>query len=170
METFDITVIGSGPGGNVAAIRSAQLGYKTEIRLATSGDYPRIMEIWESAVKATHGFLAEEDFIYFKEVIPKDYLPNLEVFLLIENRESVGFSSVSEGNLEMLFIHNEYRSKGYGKSLFQFMDETNGITKVDVNEQNYQAIGFYEKLGFKKAGRSENDGSGKDYPIIHMVR
>ncbi len=128
------------------------------------------MEIWESAVKATHSFLAEEDFIYFKEVIPKDYLPNLAIFLLIENRESVGFSSVSEGNLEMLFIHNEYRGKGYGKSLFQFMDETKGIIKVDVNEQNYQAIGFYEKLGFRKVGRSEKDGSGKDYPIIHMLR
>ncbi|MFC7345702.1 GNAT family N-acetyltransferase [Chryseobacterium zhengzhouense] len=140
----------------------------TQIRLATLEDYPRIMEIWESAVKATHDFLAEEDFIYFKEVIPKDYLPNLEVFLLIENGEPVGFSSVSEGNLEMLFIHNDYRGKGYGKSLFQFMDETKGITKVDVNEQNYQAIGFYEKLGFRKTGRSEKDGSGKDYPIIHM--
>ncbi|MDP9955474.1 dihydrolipoamide dehydrogenase [Epilithonimonas hungarica] len=31
METFDITVIGSGPGGYVAAIRSSQLGYKTAI-------------------------------------------------------------------------------------------------------------------------------------------
>ncbi|UQB69315.1 dihydrolipoyl dehydrogenase [Epilithonimonas zeae] len=31
METFDITVIGSGPSGYVAAIRSAQLGYKTAI-------------------------------------------------------------------------------------------------------------------------------------------
>lgn len=31
METFDITVIGSGPGGYVAAIRCAQLGYKTAI-------------------------------------------------------------------------------------------------------------------------------------------
>ncbi|WP_241254755.1 hypothetical protein [Sphingobacterium sp. DR205] len=50
-----------------------------QIRLATVEDYPRIMEIWESAVKATHDFLAEEDFTYFKEAIPKDYLPNLEV-------------------------------------------------------------------------------------------
>ncbi|WP_411973669.1 GNAT family N-acetyltransferase [Sphingobacterium sp. Lzh-3] len=142
----------------------------TQIRLATTGDYPGIMEIWESAVRATHDFLAEEDFIYFKEIIPKVYLPHLEVFLLIENGKPIGFSSVSEGNLEMLFIHNDYRGKGYGKSLFQFMDETKGITKVDVNEQNYQAIGFYEKLGFRKSGRSEKDGSGKDYPIIHMLR
>ncbi|MFC4163186.1 GNAT family N-acetyltransferase [Epilithonimonas zeae] len=142
----------------------------TQIRLATLEDYPRIMEIWESAVKATHGFLAEEDFIYFKEVIPKDYLPNLEVYLFILQNQPVAFASVSEGSLEMLFVHNDYRGKGYGKGLIQFMDETKGIKKVDVNEQNYLAVGFYENLGFRKAGRSEKDGSGKDYPIIHMVR
>lgn len=31
MEEFDIAVVGSGPGGYVAAIRSAQLGYKTAL-------------------------------------------------------------------------------------------------------------------------------------------
>ncbi|SFD66821.1 dihydrolipoamide dehydrogenase [Flavobacterium phragmitis] len=31
MEEFDIAIIGSGPGGYVAAIRSAQLGYKTAL-------------------------------------------------------------------------------------------------------------------------------------------
>lgn len=139
-----------------------------QIRLATSEDYPRIMEIWESAVKATHDFLAEEDFNYFKEVIPRDYLPNLEVYLIINNDEAQGFASVAEGNLEMLFIHNDVRGKGLGKELYQFMKEKTGLTKVDVNEQNPQAIGFYEKLGFKQIGRSEKDGSGKDYPIIHM--
>lgn len=66
METFDITVIGSGPG------------------------------------RATHDFLLEEDLSFFKRAIPKDYLPNLEVSLLIENGKPIGFSSVSEGNLEML--------------------------------------------------------------------
>lgn len=31
MSQFDVTVIGSGPGGYVAAIRAAQLGFKTAI-------------------------------------------------------------------------------------------------------------------------------------------
>jgi putative acetyltransferase len=120
------------------------------IRLAGTNDYPKIMEIWESAVKATHDFLAEEDFNYFKEAIPRDYLPNLEVFLITENDDAKGFASVAEGNLEMLFIHNDNRGKGYGKKLYEFMKEKTGLTKVDVNEQNPQAIGFYEKMGFKK--------------------
>lgn len=138
------------------------------IRLANAEDYPRIMEIWESAVQATHDFLAEEDFNYFKEAIPRDYLPNLEVYLITENDDAKGFASVAEGNLEMLFIHNNDRGKGYGKALYKFMKEKTDLTKVDVNEQNPQAIGFYEKMGFKKVGRSEKDGSGKDYPLIHM--
>lgn len=112
------------------------------IRLATAEDYPGIMEIWESAVKATHDFLAEEDFNYFKEAIPRDYLSNLDVYLITENDNAKGFASVAEGNLEMLFIHNDARGKGYGKTLYQFMKEKTGLTKVDVNEQNPQAIGF----------------------------
>src|SRR5437868_3863451 len=31
MQNFDVVVIGSGPGGYVAAIRSAQLGFKTAL-------------------------------------------------------------------------------------------------------------------------------------------
>lgn len=138
------------------------------ITVAVSEDYPRIMEIWESAVKATHNFLTEEDFNYFKEIIPKDYLPNLEIYLIFEHELIQGFASVSEGNLEMLFIHDDVHGKGFGKELYRFMKEKTGLTKVDVNEQNPQAIGFYEKMGFKQIGRSEKDGSGKDYPIIHM--
>ncbi|MDQ1163177.1 putative acetyltransferase [Chryseobacterium sp. SORGH_AS 447] len=139
-----------------------------QIRPATSEDYPRIMEIWESAVKATHDFLAEEDFNYFKQAIPNEYLPNLTVYLITKNGQPQGFASVADGNLEMLFIHNDSRGKGLGKKLFRFMKETTSLTKVDVNEQNPQAIGFYEKMGFTKSGRSEKDGSGKPYPIIHM--
>ena len=139
-----------------------------QFRLATIEDYPRIMEIWESAVSATHHFLSAEDFIHFKQLIPTDYLPNLEVFLLIEDEMPIGFSAAAAGNLEMLFIHNDYRGKKYGKRLFQFMKANYAIDKVDVNEQNIQAIGFYEKLGFRRIGRSDQDGSGKNYPIIHM--
>lgn len=139
-----------------------------KIRCATSEDYPQMMEIWESAVKATHDFLTEDDFKYFKKVIPRDYLPALAVYMICEGGKAKGFAAAAGGNLEMLFIHNESRGKGLGKKLYQFMQDHTGIGTVDVNEQNLQAIGFYEKLGFKRVGRSEKDSSGKNYPIIHM--
>ncbi|MDR6516555.1 GNAT family N-acetyltransferase [Chryseobacterium camelliae] len=138
------------------------------IQLASPDDYPRIMEIWVSAVKATHDFLTKEDFEYFKTAIPEHYLPQLEVYLIFSQQLAVGFASASGGNLEMLFIDDAVRGKGYGKALYSFMKEKTGLTSVDVNEQNLQAIGFYEKLGFRKTGRSEKDSSGRNYPIIHM--
>ncbi|WP_426477402.1 GNAT family N-acetyltransferase [Chryseobacterium sp. CBSDS_008] len=136
-----------------------------QIRLATAEDYPRIMEIWESAVQATHDFLAEEDFNYFKDAIPRNYLPNLEIYLLTADNKAQGFASVAEGNLEMLFIHHDFRGKGYGKTLYQFMKEKTGLTKVDVNEQNPQAIGFYEKMGFKKLEDQQKTAQER---IIHL--
>jgi hypothetical protein len=39
---------------------------------------------------------------------------------------------------------------------------------VDVNEQNGQAVGFYLRMGFATEGRSELDGMGKPYPLLHM--
>jgi Acetyltransferases len=54
--------------------------------------------------------------------------------------------------------------------LVNFALENLNVCKVDVNEQNEQAIGFYKYLGFEIIGRSELDGVGKNYPILHMER
>ena len=40
------------------------------IRKIEVTDYPRLVEIWESAVSATHDFLKEEDFRYYKQQLP----------------------------------------------------------------------------------------------------
>ncbi|MDA4833452.1 GNAT family N-acetyltransferase, partial [Enterobacter hormaechei] len=37
-----------------------------------------------------------------------------------------------------------------------------------VNEQNPDAHGFYRHCGFVAVGRSERDGSGRPFPLIHM--
>lgn len=139
-----------------------------KIRKADQNDYDAIMQVWESAVKATHDFLAEEDFLYFKERIPVDYLPAVELYVLVEE-EIKGFAGVSGDMLEMLFIHAGSRGKGYGNALLQYALGHLQITKVDVNEQNQQAVGFYEKMGFTQIGRSEKDAMGKDYPILHFI-
>ena len=34
--------------------------------------------------------------------------------------------------------------------------------------RNEQALGFYLKYGFSVVSRSERDGTGKPYPILHM--
>lgn len=131
-------------------------------------DYNHIMTVWESSVKMTHDFLKPGDFEFYKQIIPTDYLPNIDVYVLRSEGHIRGFIGVSGEHLEMLFISGESRGKGYGKKLLTYAVRHLGIHKTDVNEQNIQAVGFYEKFGFKVTGRSEKDSMNKEYPILHL--
>ena len=44
------------------------------------------------------------------------------------------------------------------------------IQEVTVNEQNPQAVGFYEHLGFQTYKRTECDEEGNPYPLLYMKR
>jgi len=132
-------------------------------------EYPIVVDVWEASVRATHDFLKEEDIEYFKPLILNTYLDAVELRCIKnENGNIIGFSGVADQNLEMLFIHPNARGKGIGKALLQYALKEQNVTKVDVNEDNPQAIGFYEKFGFTTYNRSELDSSGKPYPILHM--
>ena len=41
-------------------------------------------------------------------------------------------------------------------------------TRVDVNEQNEPAVKFYLLMGFAIEGRSDLDGTGKPFPLLHL--
>lgn len=139
-----------------------------KIRKADTKDNPRIMEIWESSVKATHDFLKQEDFELFKNLIPIEYLPQLNVFVMEDDEIISAFFAVSEDNLEMLFVDAESRGNGFGKIAIDYVVNTLQIYKVDVNEQNMQAVDFYLKKGYQQKGYSETDGMGKSYPLLHL--
>lgn len=103
------------------------------IRKIKVTDYPRLMEIWESAVLSTHDFLKEEDFIYYKGQLPV-YFQYVNLFGFEQEGILIGFMGIAEGNLEMLFIDNNYRGTGVGKKLITYAIDNLQVTKVDVNE------------------------------------
>ncbi len=70
--------------------------------------------------------------------------------------------------LEMLFLSPEVRGKGLGKQLLQYGIETYNIQELTVNEQNPQAVGFYEHMGFQTYKRTEYDEEGNPYPLLYM--
>ncbi|MTI33058.1 GNAT family N-acetyltransferase [Xanthovirga aplysinae] len=132
-------------------------------------DYQELVELWEASVRATHKFLKEEDIQFYKPLILNEYLKAVELLCVRnENRQIIGFLGVAEGIIEMLFIHPLSRGTGIGKLLLKYAINTLKIYKVDVNEQNEQALGFYEHMGFKVVKRSELDSMKKPYPILHM--
>lgn len=112
-------------------------------------EYDQLVQLWEASVRATHHFLNEEDIQYFKPLIRNNYLYDVTL-KVARNKENfvIGFLGVAEDNIEMLFIHPDYSGKGAGKALVNYAINKLGSRKVDVNEQNQQAVGFYERLGF----------------------
>ena len=63
-----------------------------------------------------------------------------------------GFIGLSSNLIEMLFIDDICRGKGYGAALIDFALKQDA-TKVDVNEQNAYALNFYQARGFRIIGR-----------------
>ena len=43
-----------------------------------------------------------------------------------------------------------------------------GVREVTVNEQNPQAVGFYEHMGFETYQRTACDEEGNPYPLLYM--
>jgi len=133
-------------------------------------EFPVLLAIWENSVQATHHFLLPGHLEFFKQVIEEQEVFSHVNMLCVrdENNTILGFMGTSEDNLEMLFIDAAARGKGIGRLLLLHAIRNLRIRKVDVNEQNEQAIQFYQRFGFKIISRSETDGMGKPYPILHM--
>ena len=132
-------------------------------------DYLEIIEVWESSVRATHHFLSEEDIQYFKPLILNQYLDAVTLYCTKDaNGRITGFAGIVDKKIEMLFVHSNERGKAYGKLLLRHAMSEFDALKVDVNEQNAQAVGFYEHMGFEVISRSPLDSLGKPFPLLHM--
>ncbi len=59
---------------------------------------------------------------------------------------------------------------GIGRRLLEYGAEHYGIREVTVNEQNPQAVGFYEHMGFVTYKRTDRDEQGGPYPLLYMRR
>ncbi|MCQ8231480.1 acetyltransferase [Pectobacterium carotovorum] len=139
-----------------------------KIRPSVKQDTQRIMEIWCNAVDATHLFLAVKDRLSIEKELTL-FFPTVELTLACESTgQPVAFMYLRDGHMEALFIDPDYHGKGIGKALVKAALSQYPRLTTDVNEQNTQAVGFYERIGFERVGRSEVDSQGRPYPLIHL--
>ena len=141
----------------------------TEITDRTPRLMDQLLEVWERSVRATHLFLSAGEIAEIKTYVPQVLreVPHLIVAWEAEGIP-VGFMGVDGQKLEMLFLAPEERGKGLGRELVQYGVERFDIREVTVNEQNPQARGFYERMGFCVCQRSELDEQGRPYPVLKM--
>jgi putative acetyltransferase len=138
------------------------------IQRAALDDYARIEDIWWDSVQATHQFIEPSYLENIKHNLQSDYLPQVQLFVWRDRFMVIqGFIGWSDSSIEMLFVHPDASGRGIGKELANFAIEQGNI-QVDVNEANFGALAFYKKQGFEVFGRSDLDGAGMPYPILHL--
>lgn len=129
-----------------------------------------ILEIWEASVRASHCFLTEEDI---GSLYPQaeEAVQQIETLCVMQDGpRPVGFMGVQERKIEMLFLHPDYFRKGLGKIFVELAFRDLNVEYVDVNEQNPDAVKFYERMGFRTFHRDATDDQGNPFPILRMKK
>lgn len=138
------------------------------LRSSTPADGPQVIHVWRSAVDATHHFLTPDDRRAIEAEVAA-FLPTAPLQLAVDEQHRViGFMLLHEGHMEALFVDARHRGTGVGRALLGPALQQYPSLTTDVNEQNAQAVGFYERMGFRRTGRSGTDGQGRPYPLIHL--
>ena len=129
----------------------------------------QLLKVWEESVRETHLFLSDSEIDKIKTYVPTA-LNSVKHLVIATNEKNIpiAFMGIENQILEMLFIAPYERGKGLGKKLLQLGMEKYGVNKLTVNEQNPQAIGFYEHMGFKTYKRTDQDEQGGPYPLFYM--
>lgn len=140
-----------------------------QLTAAHPHNYPRLVEVWEAAVRATHHFLPEADLLEIRAALASQYFPLVDLTLAQDEHAAIlGFVGVADDKIEMLFVDPAMQGRGVGKALLEHAIQSCQAVTVDVNEQNPQAVGFYLSQGFVIEDRSELDGQGRPYPLLHL--
>ena len=141
------------------------------IRPSRPQDLPALFRVWENAVRATHSFLPEEDLDFYARQVRDQYLPAHRFWVAAAvDDEPLGFMGMTGAKIDALFVDPSCHGRGIGRALVDHAASLAGDLTVDVNEQNGGARAFYEKLGFRRIGRSDLDEAGQPYPILHLAR
>ena len=142
-----------------------------EVEERNSDLISKLIAVWEASVRATHLFLSDSEILSIKEYVPQA-LKSVDKLIIAENDEEkpIAFMGIENKTLEMLFITPSERGQGLGKQLLQYGISNYKVNRLTVNEQNPQAKGFYEHMGFAVRGRSDVDEQGEPYPILYMKR
>ena len=128
----------------------------------------QLVGVWERSVRATHAFLSEPEVAEIKPFVPQA-LTGVEALIVAEKDDvPVGFMGTQNGRLDMLFLDPNVRGQGLGRQMLTYGIEQLGVTELTVNEQNPQAVGFYEHLGFSTYRRTDTDEEGRPYPLLYM--
>jgi putative acetyltransferase len=136
------------------------------LRQSEPSDAELLLQVWRDAVDDSHDFLSAEDRRAIDPLVA-DYVATASLLVAMVDGVPAAFMGVTGRNIDSLFIDPRAQGCGIGQMM---IEQVGRPATVDVNEQNARAVAFYQHMGFEVVGRSETDGEGRPYPLLHLRR
>lgn len=129
-------------------------------------DLEKVMKIWLISNIEAHSFIDqkywENNFRIVKEMIIE-----AEVYVYEENNSLLGFIGLQDHYIAGIFVESFHQGKGIGKQLLDYVKRTKKDLSLNVYEENFQALNFYLKNGFKiHSSNFDEENQVKEYLMI----
>lgn len=141
---------------------------KYKIEHITPSLYQELIDVWKASVQKSHHFFKPKELSFYEPYILKYIFSETVIYAIRCNKKIGGFICLSQNKVEMLYVHPSHQHKNIGKTLLLFAVNDLKIYKVDVHEENAEAVGFYMHLGYKIISKDKYDGNGKPHPLLHL--
>ena len=139
------------------------------IRRSRPDEGDKLTAIWCRSVDATHDFLTKAYRKELEEMV-RAFLPEAPLWVAVNTEDQpIAFMLLTGDHMDALFVDPDVRGWGVGKLLIEHALSLTPKLTTNVNEQNEQAVGFYQKMGFRVTGRSETDDLGQPYPLLNLM-
>nr|WP_307850238.1 GNAT family N-acetyltransferase [Saccharopolyspora sp. HNM0986] len=147
------------------------MDFDVQVRSAGPEEHAVLLGIWRRSVAATHHFLTGDDIDFYESAV-SGYLPAMQDLRVADQpgHGPLGFIAQKDGEIHMLFVDPSAQGRGIGTRLLDDIGRRFDVLHVDVNEDNDSGRHFYEAKGFERIGRSELDGEGRPFPLLHLRR
>ena len=139
------------------------------IRRSRPDEGDKLIAIWCRSVDATHDFLSKAYRKELEEMV-RAFLPEAPLWVAVNTEDQpIAFMLLTGDHMDALFVDPDVRGCGVGRLLIAHALSLTPTLTTNVNEQNEQAVGFYQKMGFRVTGRSETDDLGQPYPLLNLM-
>ncbi|WP_125764820.1 GNAT family N-acetyltransferase [Companilactobacillus hulinensis] len=136
------------------------------IERMTPNEIDAVADIWLEGNLDAHNFINAK---YWKRSFPvvKKQLANSEIYVYKDNSEIAGFVGLNGNYIEGVFVKKEFRSKGIGKELFDYIKQAHDDLIISCYVKNFKAINFYRVNGFSiKAEGIDKDTGESEITMI----
>ena len=132
-----------------------------KIRKLKSNDIAVVVELWYDTSVQAHNFISSEYWQENKETMANVYLLNSETYLAISNNNIVGFISMADNFLAVLFVKTNIQGEDIGKKLLNYIKERRESIQLKVYKKNSNSVNFYKKQDFTILSENNEDNTNE---------